>query len=268
MEFEYEQFIKTIQHRAEASREEAERAAGVTLATLAERLSAGEARDIAEQLPRDLGSWLADADGAEPFHADEFLRRIAQREGVDLDTAERHARAVFTALGRAVKHQELEDMATELPKDFEPLIADALSQADRLAPEAVVPAEEFIQRVADRTGLEPGAARRATEAVLETLGERVSAGEIEDLAAQLAPELRIPLERGNIDTRGKAQRMSTTEFVEFVADREGIPLDQAWEHTSAVLRTLQETISEKEFADLMAQLPDDFAELLWRPVWR
>ena len=139
--------------------------------------------------------------------------------------------------------------------------------AERIAPEEVLPTEEFIERVADRAGLEPEAARRATEAVLETLGERISAGEIEDLAAQLAPELRIPLERGNIGTRGKAQRMSTTEFVEFVADREGIPLDRAWEHTSAVLRTLREAISEKEFADLMAQLPDDYAELLRRPVW-
>ena len=268
MEFEYEQFIKTIQHKAQASWEEAERAAGVTLETLAERLSAGEARDIAEQLPGDLGRWLASADGAQPFHADEFLRRIAEREGVDLDTAERHAHAVFAALGRAVKHQELEDMASELPKDFEPLIAAALKEAQRVAPEEVVPAEEFIERVADRAGLEPEAARRATEAVLETLGERISAGEIEDLAAQLPPELGVPLERGNIGTRGKAKRVSTTEFVEFVADREGIPLDQAWEHTSAVMRTLREAISEKEFTDLMSQLPDDFAELLRRPVWR
>jgi uncharacterized protein (DUF2267 family) len=51
MTYEYEQFIRTIQHKAEASWDDAERAAAATPATLAERLSAGEGRDVAEELP-------------------------------------------------------------------------------------------------------------------------------------------------------------------------------------------------------------------------
>jgi uncharacterized protein (DUF2267 family) len=264
MEFEYEQFIKTIQHKAEVSWEEAERAAATTLSTLAERISAGEARDIAEQLPGDLGKWLSGANGAEPFHVDEFLRRIAEREEVDLDTAERHARAVFIALGRAVSADELEDLAAELPKDFQPLLDAAERQAEELSSDEVVPAEKFVERVANRAGLDRERAERATDGVLETLGERIAGGEVEDLAAQLSEPLRLPLQRGDARTNGKAKRMSLDEFVERVAELEGVGLDQAGEHARAVFGTLREAVSEKEFRDMLAQLPDEYRELLRR----
>jgi uncharacterized protein (DUF2267 family) len=261
-DYDYEQFITTIQHKARVSWDEAELAARSTLETLAEWLSAGEARDIARQLPGDLGKWLASSDGAQPFHADEFLRRVAEREGIDLETAESHARAVFIALGRVVSHQELEDMAAELPTDFLPLIAPAEAEADRLDPDEVVPAEEFVSRVADRSGLDEDHARRATEAVLEALAERIAGGEVDDLVAQLPADLRPALERGNERTGGKAQRMSLDEFAERVAELEGVSTDDAREHAQAVLKTLREAISEKEFDDLFAELPDEFRSLL------
>jgi uncharacterized protein (DUF2267 family) len=264
MDFEYEQFIKTIQHKAQISWEEAERAAATTLATLAERISAGEARDIAEQLPGDLGRWLGGANGVEPFHADEFLRRIAEREEVDLDTAERHARAVFVALGRAVSADELEDLVAELPKDFQPLLEEAEERTEQRAPAEIVPAEEFLERVADRAGLPHDAAERATAAVLEALGERIAGGEVEDLAAQLPAALRPPLESGNSATAGKAKAMSLEEWVERIAELEGVSPEQAREHARAVLRTLEEAVSRKEFRDVLAQLPDDHLELLRR----
>jgi hypothetical protein len=45
-DYDYEQFITTIQHKARVSWDEAKLAARSTLETLAERLSAGERRDI------------------------------------------------------------------------------------------------------------------------------------------------------------------------------------------------------------------------------
>jgi uncharacterized protein (DUF2267 family) len=264
-DYDYEQFMRTIQHKARISWDEAELAARSTLETLAERLSAGEAGDIARQLPGDLGRWLARTDGAQPFHADEFLRRVAEREGVDLETAERHARAVFIALGRTLSHDELEDMVAELPKDFRPLITAAKAAAESLDPDEVLPVDEFVSRVADRSGLDSEPARRATEAVLETLSERIAGGEVEDLAAQLPGELRPALGRGNARTRGKAQRMSLAEFLDHVAELQGIPVEQAREHAQAVFATLREAISEKEFDDLFAELPDEYRSLLRRP---
>jgi uncharacterized protein (DUF2267 family) len=254
------EFLSTVEQEGHLPRPDAERATQATLTTLAERLSAGEARDVAEQLPSELRPWLTAEGGPEPFHVDEFLRRVAERELVDPATAERHARAVMAALGRAVSPDELHDMASELPKDFEPLLAVAKPR-----PGGITPLETFVARVADRTRLDRDAALRATEAVLETLGERFSRGEVEDLAVELPPELRRPLERGDALSNGAARKMSLDEFLQAVAEREGATPEEAREHTRAVFATLREAISPKEFSDMTAQLPDEFSTVLARP---
>jgi uncharacterized protein (DUF2267 family) len=48
----------------------------------------------------------------------EFLERIADREGVTLDEARDHARAVFLALRDLVGDDELFDVVVELPSDY------------------------------------------------------------------------------------------------------------------------------------------------------
>jgi uncharacterized protein (DUF2267 family) len=254
------QFLSTVEQEGHIPRPDAERATRATLTTLAERLSAGEARDVAEQLPSELRPWLTSEGGPEPFHVDEFLRRVAEREQVDPTTAERHARAVMAALGHAVSPDELHDMASELPKDFEPLLAVAKPR-----PGGVTPVETFVAKVADRAGLDRDGAVRTSEAVLETLGERISRGEVEDLATQLPPELRRALERGDARSSGAARKMSLDEFLQAVAEREGLTPEEAREHTRAVFATLREAVSPKEFADMTAQLPDEFTTVLARP---
>lgn len=105
-------------------------------------------------------------------------------------------------------------MASELPKDFTPLLPRSEEVGE------IVCAEAFVHSVAARAGLDPDAARRATDAVLETLAERISGGEVEDLIARLPVELRRPLERGNEESHGEAQRMSLEAFVRRLAERE------------------------------------------------
>jgi uncharacterized protein (DUF2267 family) len=68
-----------------------------TLTTLAERISAGEARDLAAQLPPELAPWLNVDKRSERFDVDEFLRRVTERSGADGDAALRRARSVFAA---------------------------------------------------------------------------------------------------------------------------------------------------------------------------
>src|SRR3954451_14883652 len=119
-----QQFTTLVQDATGEEEERARRGITATLATLAERLSAGEARDVAEQLPPELAPWLATNGPAEAFGVDEFLRRVAERAGVDPGTAERYPHAVFEALGRVVSDEEIDDMAAELPSDFEPLVAE------------------------------------------------------------------------------------------------------------------------------------------------
>jgi uncharacterized protein (DUF2267 family) len=259
----YDAFVGLVQRSLKLSPEEAERAVQATLRTLAERISGGEARDLAVQLPPEAAALLADGSKAERFDLEEFLRRVAEREGVDINEAESHARAVFAALGRTVTHDELRDMASELPKEFASLVASA-QPPPREQPERppLMPADEFFGRVAARAGLDRTAAARATEAVLEVLGERISGGQADDLADQLPRELYQPLLVGKIRSHGAARPMSLKDFVDAVAEREGVPPADAREHARTVLGTLREAVSDKEFADTVAQLPDEYRALL------
>lgn len=254
----YEEFIRTVQEAAGLDREGAEQASRVVLETLSERLSGGEARDVAAQLPPDLAGWLRPDGRAEPFDLDEFLRRVAGREHVDVEVAERHARAVLLGLARILTADEIADMAAELPKSFAPL----LPVGQRVE---IVPASIFIGRVAERTGLGEDAALRAVNAVLETLAERISGGEVEDLLAQMSPELHEPLRRGDALSNGAARRMDLQTFLRHVAEREGVAPEQAREHTRAVMATLREAVTPKEWFDMTSQLPDDYRAVLARP---
>jgi uncharacterized protein (DUF2267 family) len=257
---EHDRFIGTIGLKAGISPPEAERAARATLQTLAERLSAGEARDLAEQLPPELAAWLATNGPAEAFGVDEFLRRVAEREGVDPGTAERHAHAVFEALGRVVSEDEIDDMAAQLPSDFEPLVAEARHRfVDMMSP------DEFRRRVAARAGLDADGSRRATDAVLVTLAERISGGEVEDLIGRLPLELHAPLREGDALSHGAARRMSLDDFVRRIAEREGVtPAEARW-HARAVFVTLREAVGEREFLDVSAELPLEYTAVAARP---
>jgi uncharacterized protein (DUF2267 family) len=258
---EYEQFITIVEQIAKLSRDEAETAVRATLQTLAERISAGQARDLAEQLPPELAPWLATVGGAQPFDVDEFLRRVAEREGTDILRAERDARAVFAALGRCVRRRdELDDLASELPRNFGPLLDELQRRFDH-----VVPAEEFLDTVAERAGLDRDGARRAVDAVLETLAERIAGGEVDDLIAQLPAVLHEPLKRGNALSNGAARPMSLDEFVRRIAEREGVVPGVALSRARAVFATLREALPEKEFLDITAQLPRDYAAVEARP---
>jgi uncharacterized protein (DUF2267 family) len=251
---DYDTFMRIVQHDT-GSLKRAERATQATLETLAERIAAGEAADLAEQLPPELAGWLETTTPAEGFDVDEFLRRVADREDVDVDTAERYVRAVFRALAQAVSPQEFEDMVAELSKDYTPLLP-------RGPHVEAVSAAGFLQRVADRSGVELEQARRITDAVLETLAERIAAGEVDDLIGRLPKELHEPLRRGRGRGGGKAIKMSLEEFEDRVAEREGVGLVQAEEHVRAVLVTLREAIGEEEFADVRVQLPREFDAVL------
>jgi uncharacterized protein (DUF2267 family) len=49
---------------------------------------------------------------------DEFVRRIAEREGVPVDVARAHARAVLNTVRDAVVAKEWHDIESELPRSY------------------------------------------------------------------------------------------------------------------------------------------------------
>jgi uncharacterized protein (DUF2267 family) len=256
---DHERFITLVAQGAGTDREGAERAMRATLQTLAERVVREELRQIAAMLAPEVAPWLASPNAAaEPFDVDEFVRRVAEREGegVDLDTAERHARAVLAAFGQAVDPGEFANMAAQLSKDYAPLLP-------RGRDVHVLPADDFVLRVAELADLEPDAAVRATEAVLETLAERIAAGEVEDLISRLAVGLHPPLKRGE-QRRPEATAMPVEEFLRRIAEREGVSVREEPEHARAVFTTLREAVGDEEYFDVTVQLPDDYQAVLAR----
>ncbi|MCW2611758.1 MAG: hypothetical protein QOC93_3669 [Actinomycetota bacterium] len=256
---EYRDFLSSVEQQTHLDSPRAEQAVRATLQTLSERLSKGQARDLLEHLPPELKPVVYKEDDAQAFTLEEFLRRVAAHEGTDDATAYRHARAVFWTLGRAVPEKEIADVAAELPQEFAPLVAEA-----RGVFLDVLPADDFLLRVAERADVDLDTARRAAEATLETLAERIAGGEVEDLLAHLPLELHGPLHRVKDDRRAAAQRMSLDDFVERIAEREGTDRFTAFPHAQAVFVTLQDAVGE-EFSDVRSQLPPEYAELLSGP---
>lgn len=250
-----EEFMTIVQEDAGIGPDEAERAVRATLETLGERISQGARRDLVEQLPPEIGPWVNRLGDQEAFDPDEFLARVARREGVGIATAQLHVRAVFTAMQGAVSPKELGDLASELPKGLWPVLPRG-PQLD------VMPSDEFVLRVAERAGLDEDPARRATEAVLETLAERIAGGEVEDLLAHLAVELHPPLRNALQRTGGRPARLSLDEFVQRVAARETTTVLDAGDHTRAVFQTLHEAVGDEEFHDVRAELPTEFSRVL------
>lgn len=106
-----------------------------TLKTLAERISGGQARDLASQLPKELRGYLEKSDESpEPIGLADFLERVQARAAVDLQSATEGARAVLDTLREAVRAKEYGDFVSQLPKEFWQLTGPA---ATRLEPRRV-----------------------------------------------------------------------------------------------------------------------------------
>ncbi|WP_310742339.1 DUF2267 domain-containing protein [Microbispora sp. H13382] len=117
---------------------------------------------------------------------------MAEREQVDVEEAERHARAVFWALAGALDAKEVADLSADLPEEFDSLVAEAQRRHVE-----VMRSSEILSRVASRTGLDAEGAERATAAVLETLAGRIAAGEVRDLIPRTAGPAAPTTEAGH-----------------------------------------------------------------------
>ncbi|WP_254546533.1 DUF2267 domain-containing protein [Halomarina pelagica] len=121
--------------------------------------------------------------------------------------------------------------------------------------------DEFTGQVQNRLEL-PGTGEsvRAIRATLTTLGERLQAGEAEDLAGPLPMEIdRYLLEAES------GQRFDYDEFVDRVWERENMtdPNDRADAayHAQAILDVVSEAVPPGELEQVRDQLPEDFDDL-------
>jgi RND superfamily putative drug exporter len=117
-------------------------------------------------------------------------------------------------------------------------------------------AREFVELVGGRAGLTHPEARRATDAALVTLSERITQRETHVLAAQLPRDLRPFV----LSPKGGPERFGAEEFVRRVGQREGVGDEEAAEHARAVLATLDEAVAG-DLDYVRAQLSADYAAL-------
>lgn len=117
--------------------------------------------------------------------------------------------------------------------------------------------DEFTGQVQNRLALpSTGETLRAIRATLTTLGERLQAGEAEDLAGPLPMEIdRYLLEADS------GQRFDWNEFLDRIWERERMtdPDDRADAayHARVIVDLLNDIVSPGEMQQVRDQLPDD-----------
>jgi RND superfamily putative drug exporter len=114
------EFLDLVGGRTGLPRSGAQRATDAALVTLSERITQRETQVLAAQLPRDLRPFVISPGGTERFGAEEFVRRVGEREGVDEREAAAHARAVLRTLDEAVAG-DLDYVRAQLSADYAPL---------------------------------------------------------------------------------------------------------------------------------------------------
>lgn len=97
------------------------------LEVLAQRISPGEVKDLASQLPDPLGQVLdrATPQRAQSFGIEEFYRRVAERSHARPRTAQWDASAVLTTVADAVTGGELNQIISQLPSGYAVLFGKA-----------------------------------------------------------------------------------------------------------------------------------------------
>jgi uncharacterized protein (DUF2267 family) len=121
----YDEFINSVAERAGLPRDEAETLTHATLQVLSQRLTGGEAGDLAAQLPQGLKEDLVPTEErAESFDADEFARRVAAKTGTSDEDAGAGVIAVLATIRDAVSSGEFDDVLAQLGREFAALVAD------------------------------------------------------------------------------------------------------------------------------------------------
>lgn len=231
------------------SDEQADRVARAALARLGKNISEGEAFDLAEHLPQPYASEVHDVDERHrsPESLGEFIDAVEADVG-HLDNPKATLRGVFAAVSEYVGEDELANARDQLPPEYGAIIVGGEVTAEKT----------FLDAVRADTDL-GGEEREATKATLEVLGQRLTRGEAEDIAAFLHGQASQWLIDYEDDA---AEAFGPDAFIDRVAVKTGVPESRAKTYIQAVSGTLQQVIPEAELDRATAQIPDEFTEIL------
>lgn len=115
----------------------------------------------------------------------QFVSRVRQRAGVRSDTEARAAiEATLTNLAERLAGNEAANLAAQLPLELQPYLP---GKTNSTATESFG-IEEFFNRVAGKEGVDAAEASKHARAVMRTVADAVSGGELTDIGLQLPAE--------------------------------------------------------------------------------
>jgi len=118
--------------------------------------------------------------------------------------------------------------------------------------------DKFVKEVRTRAAIDDRSeAEGAALVVLQTLVDRLTPAEADDLTAQLPEPLK-----SSLTVNGAPSRMSATEFVERVADTLQIGPEEARTRIRAVFSVLEDAVTPGELHDVLVQLPSGIYEMV------
>jgi len=202
---------------------------------------------------RDNASTLAQAavrstpvggpDDMRRLNYDDVLELVQEAAGTDREGAELVLRAVLKTLAERIAEGEAQDLAAQLPPEVAPWVATKRRAGG-------FDVDEFLRRIAERTGTDASVAERYARAVFLTLAQIVSVDELADMAAELSKDYAPLLPRGRY-----VETLPSEVFLERVAGRAGVDAERARRATEAVLEATAERVAGGDVDDLVARLP-------------
>lgn len=118
------EFIRAVSERTGLTRQKAADLTRATLETLAHRLSSGEARGLTAELPEGLAESVrrGATERVERTGYRDTVERVAERNMLSMEEADRGIRAVLTELGEAISEREFGHLLSQLGTEYSHLL--------------------------------------------------------------------------------------------------------------------------------------------------
>ena len=127
------------------------------------------------------------------MQASEFLQRVQEYGSINSENGALQATtAVLTTLGERIGREETNDILAQLPRQ----IAQAFPPIEEPRGQDFA-IDEFMNRVAARSGVDDQTAQQYVRAVFSTLQEAISSGQLADVL------MRLPGEFSDLFTSGR-----------------------------------------------------------------
>jgi uncharacterized protein (DUF2267 family) len=118
--------------------------------------------------------------------------------------------------------------------------------------------DELLDTVQAKLGTEDRSeVERTTLTVIQALCDRITGKEAFDLLAQLPARVKK-----SVEITQAPMQLSREQFLEYVAEKLGVPRVEARERIRAVFYALRQAVSWGELEDILLELDPDYVDLI------